>query len=60
MPGDYTIERITPLSNAAPFMAEDNGLAMNVTGEATSLVEAKRLTNELGRTVVKNSFSMRD
>ena len=32
-------------------------LAMNVTSEATSSVEAKRLSNELGRTVAKNSFS---
>src|ERR1700740_545389 len=57
---NHTIERITPPStrNAAPFTAEDNGLAMYFTREATSSVEAKRLSNELGRMVAKNSFSM--
>ena len=56
------IERITPPStrSAAPLVAEKSGLAMNVTIEATSSVEAKRLSNELGRTVAKNSFSTLD
>jgi hypothetical protein len=51
------IERITPQStpNAAPFTAEANGLATTVTSEATSSVDAKRLSNELGRMVAKNS-----
>jgi len=53
----HAIERITPQStpNAAPFTAEDNGLATTVTSEATSSVDAKRLSNELGRMVAKNS-----
>jgi hypothetical protein len=56
------IERTTPPStrSAAPLVAEESGLAMNVTSEATSSVEAKRLSNELGRTVAKNSFSTLD
>jgi len=56
------IERITPPStrSAAPLVAAESGLAMNVTSEATSSVEAKRLSNELGRTVAKNSFSAVD
>ena len=53
------IERTTPPStrSAAPLVAAESGLAMNVTSEATSSVEAKRLSNELGRMVAKNSFS---
>jgi hypothetical protein len=53
----HTIERITPPStrNAAAPKAEDNGLATNVTSEATSSVNAKRLSNELARMVAKNS-----
>jgi hypothetical protein len=44
------IERTAPPStrSAAPFVAEESGLAMNVTTAATSSVEAKRLSKELG------------
>ena len=53
------IERTTPPStrSAVPLIAEDSGLARKITNEATSSVLAKRLSNELGRTVAKNSFS---
>src|SRR5438105_14900195 len=60
--GDQKIEWITPPStrSAAPLVTAESGLAMNVTSEATSSVEAKRLSNEPGRTVSKNSFSTTD
>ena len=56
------IERMTPPStrNAAPLVAAESGLAMKMTSEATSSIEAKRLSKELGRTVAKNSFSTLD
>jgi hypothetical protein len=55
------IKRITPPSrlNAAPFMAEDKGLAINATSEATSAVDPKRLSNELGRMVAKSFLWIR-
>jgi hypothetical protein len=42
------IERITPPStrSAAPLVAAESGLAMNVISAATSSVEAKRLSKE--------------
>src|SRR5438132_378316 len=56
---DQRIERTTPPSTrkAAPFVAEESGLATNVTIAATSSVVAKRFNSELGRTDLKNSFS---
>jgi hypothetical protein len=43
------IERTTPPSthSAAPLITEQSGLAMNVNSEATSSVEAKRLSGEI-------------
>src|SRR5271169_6439094 len=53
------IERTTPPStrNAAPFVAEESGLATNATMDATSSVVAKRCKSEPGLTVRKNSCS---
>src|SRR2546427_7158229 len=53
------IERTTPPSarKAAPFVADESGLATNATSAATSSGVAKRCSSELGRAVVKNSFS---
>ena len=55
-------ERVTPPStrSAAPFVADESGLATNATKAATSSVVANRLRSELGRTVSKNSFSTTD
>src|SRR6185437_2971408 len=55
----HRMERTTPPSTrrAAPLVAEDSGLAMNVTSAATSSVVPNRLSSELGRTVSKNSLS---
>src|SRR6266404_3828919 len=43
--------------NAAPFVAEESGLARKATSGATSSGLAKRCKSELGLTVRKNSFS---
>ena len=45
------MERTTPPSarNAAPLIADERGLAMNVTKAATSSVVAKRCNSEPGR-----------
>src|SRR5580765_5114158 len=53
------IERTTPPSarKAAPFVADESGLATNATSAATSSGAAKRLRSEVGLAVVKNSFS---
>src|SRR5439155_25370936 len=53
------IERTTPPSarKAAPFVADESGLATNATNAATSSGVAKRFRSEVGRAVVKNSFS---
>src|SRR6266550_4353231 len=53
------IERTTPPSarKAAPFVADESGLATNATSAATSSGVAKRFRSEVGRAVVKNSFS---
>src|SRR6476619_8652185 len=53
------IERTTPPSarKAAPFVADESGLATNATNAATSSGVAKRFSSEVGRAVVKNSFS---
>ena len=53
------IERTTPPSarKAAPFVADETGLATNATSAATSSGVAKRCSSEVGRAVVKNSFS---
>src|SRR5260370_2788539 len=53
------IERTTPPSarKAAPFVADERGLATNATSAATSSGVAKRLRSEVGLAVVKNSFS---
>src|SRR5436309_15653528 len=58
---DQVIERTTPPStrSAAPFVADESGLTMNATNEATSSGVANRLSRELGRIVSKNSFSTR-
>src|SRR5436309_14709303 len=52
-------ERTTPASarKAAPFVADESGLATNATSAATSSGVAKRLRSEVGLAVVKNSFS---
>src|SRR5258708_26381592 len=42
---------------AAPLVAEDSGLQTYTTRFATSSVVAKRLSSEVGRMLVKNSFS---
>src|SRR4029077_14096165 len=56
---DQRIERTTPPSarKAAPFVADESGLATNATRAATSSGVAKRFSSEVGRAVVKNSFS---
>src|SRR5947208_6298848 len=56
---DQRIERTTPPSarKAAPFVADESGVATNATNAATSSGVAKRCSSELGRAVVKNSFS---
>src|SRR5882724_8453834 len=41
----------------APLMAEATGLQTKVTNRATSSGVSKRLSNELGRMLLKNSFS---
>src|SRR4029077_7224797 len=53
------IERTTPPSarKAAPFVADESGLATNATSAATSSGVAKRFRSEVARAVVKNSFS---
>ena len=53
------IDPTTPPSirNAAPFVAEESGLATNATSAATSSVLAKRCNNEPGLTVRKKSCS---
>src|SRR5438105_13711090 len=53
------IERTTPPSarKAAPFVADESGLATNATSAATSSGVAKRFRSEVGRAVVKNSVS---
>src|SRR5712671_8236399 len=52
-------EDTTPPSTrrAAPLMAEAAGLQTKVTNRATSSGVSKRLSNELGRMLLKNSFS---
>src|SRR5712671_1640281 len=52
-------EDTTPPSTrrAAPLMAEATGLQTKVTNRATSSTVSNRLSNELGRTLLKNSFS---
>ena len=52
------IERITPPStrNAAPLVAAESGLAMKMTSDATSSIEAKRLSNELGERFRRTLF----
>jgi hypothetical protein len=54
------MERSTPPStrNAVPLIADESGLATNVTSAATSSVVANRCKSELGRVVRKNSFSI--
>lgn len=42
---------------AAPFVADDRGLATNATSAATSSGVANRLMSEDGRVFSKNSFS---
>ena len=51
---------ITPPSarSAAPLVADDNGLHTKATSAATSSTRAKRLSNEEGRTLRKNSCSI--
>ena len=58
-PNTQTIALITPPStrSAAPFVAEDNSLAIYVTIAATSSTEANRLIKDYGRACSKNSFS---
>ena len=53
---------VTPLSTrkAAALVAAESGLAMKMTSEAISSIEAKRLSNELGRMVSMNCFSTLD
>src|SRR5947199_9889419 len=53
------IERTTPPSarKAAPFVADESGLATHATSVATSSGVATRLRGEVGRAVVKSSFS---
>ena len=43
--------------DAAPFVAEERGLATNATSAATSSVLSKRCNSELGLTIRKNSCS---
>ena len=43
--------------NAAPLVADDNGLQTKATSAATSSTRAKRFSSDEGRTLRKNSFS---
>jgi hypothetical protein len=57
----YSAARTTPPSgrNAAPFVADETGLATNATRAATSSGLANRRNNDEGRAVWKNSRSTR-
>src|SRR4029077_13072945 len=59
MKSHQRIELTMPPSarKAAPFVADESGLATKVTNAAISSGVAKRCSSEVGRAVVKNSFS---